>query len=92
MSSDLNGEFHSHASCKFNFLRSFLVEHYPLGCGGGGSGFEAMGTHPMAAARANGNQAATDAIFTFIHKFVKSSKCAVTDQWGGGELSWINLQ
>lgn len=30
--------------------------------GGGGSGLFAMGTHPMAAARAKGNQAATDAI------------------------------
>lgn len=30
--------------------------------GGGGSGLLAMGTQPMAAARAKGNQAATDAI------------------------------
>ena len=30
--------------------------------GGGGSGFVAMGTQPMAAARANGSHAATDAI------------------------------
>jgi len=30
--------------------------------GGGGRGLFAMGTHPMAAARAKGNQAATDAI------------------------------
>ena len=31
--------------------------------GGGGSGFVAMGTHPMAAARANGSHAATEAMF-----------------------------
>ena len=30
--------------------------------GGGGRGFVAMGTQPMAAARANGSHAATDAI------------------------------
>ena len=33
-----------------------------LAMGGGGRGLLAMGTHPMAAARAKGNQAATDAI------------------------------
>ena len=33
-----------------------------LEIGGGGSGLLAIGTQPMAAARANGNQAATDAI------------------------------
>ena len=33
-----------------------------LAIGGGGKGLLAMGTHPMAAARAKGNQAATDAI------------------------------
>ncbi|KAK4036489.1 hypothetical protein OUZ56_028543 [Daphnia magna] len=33
-----------------------------LAMGGGGKGLLAMGTHPMAAARAKGNQAATDAI------------------------------
>lgn len=33
-----------------------------LAMGGGGRGLFAMGTHPMAAARAKGNQAATDAI------------------------------
>lgn len=43
-----------------------------LGTGGGGSGWVAMGTQPMAAARANGSQAATEAIlcggmFALVH-------------------------
>jgi len=33
-----------------------------LGTGGGGSGCVAIGTQPMAAARANGSQAATEAM------------------------------
>jgi len=33
-----------------------------LGTGGGGNGCVAIGTHPMAAARANGSQAATEAM------------------------------
>ena len=33
-----------------------------LAAGGGGSGLEAIGTQPMAAARAKGSQAATEAI------------------------------
>ena len=38
----------------------------PCMAGGGGSGFVAMGTQPMAAARANGSHAATDAIPTLL--------------------------
>ena len=34
--------------------------------GGGGRGLVAMGTHPMAAARANGSHAATEAMFGAI--------------------------
>ena len=34
--------------------------------GGGGRGVVAMGTHPMAAARANGSHAATEAMFGAI--------------------------
>ena len=40
----------------------------PFGCGGGGRGLEAIGTHPMAAARAKGSQAATDAIIHWVLK------------------------
>lgn len=36
-----------------------------LAMGGGGRGLLAIGTHPIAAARAKGNQAATDAMFWF---------------------------
>ena len=38
-----------------------------LAAGGGGSGLEAIGTQPMAAARAKGSQAATEAIPAHNH-------------------------
>ena len=37
--------------------------------GGGGRGFVAIGTHPMAAARANGSQAATEAMIIPLVRF-----------------------
>lgn len=45
-------------------IRSFSssVLRRSLGIGGGGSGWVAIGTHPMAAARAKGSQAATEAM------------------------------
>uniref|UniRef100_A0A182IQ13 Uncharacterized protein n=1 Tax=Anopheles atroparvus TaxID=41427 RepID=A0A182IQ13_ANOAO len=46
-----------------------------LNTGGAGSGWDAIGTQPMAAARANGNQAATEAML-FGGIFQWSSKCA----------------
>ena len=46
-------------------LLQLRLDHFPLRWGGGGNGFEAIGTQPIAAARAKGNQAATDAIFHF---------------------------
>ena len=39
-----------------------VEEGSPLGWGGGGRGLDAMGTQPMAAARAKGSQAATEAM------------------------------
>ena len=50
-----------HSSYKLRF-------NSPFGCGGGGRGLEAIGTHPMAAARAKGSQAATDAIIHWVLK------------------------
>ena len=46
-------------------LFQLRLNHFPLRWGGGGRGLDAMGTQPIAAARAKGNQAATDAIFHF---------------------------
>jgi len=42
--------------------RGQRVEGFTLAMGGGGRGCVAMGTHPMAAARANGSHAATEAM------------------------------
>ena len=46
-------------------LFQLSLNHFPLRWGGGGRGLDAMGTQPIAAARAKGNQAATDAISHF---------------------------
>ena len=71
-----------------------------LAAGGGGSGLEAIGTHPMAAARAKGSQAATEAIpahnhlngTVFIEKrnLIHIDKVRKPEQFGGfGE--WVGF-
>ena len=47
---------------KISLEGNITLNHFPLRWGGGGRGLDAIGTHPIAAARANGNQAATDAM------------------------------
>ena len=47
-------------------ISQLSLNHFPLRWGGGGRGLDAMGTQPIAAARAKGNQAATDAISHFL--------------------------
>ena len=54
------------------------LNHFPLRWGGGGRGLDAIGTQPIAAARAKGNQAATDAM---AHNCL-SSTFSVTPQTG----------
>ncbi len=55
-----------------SFWSSSLCLVLPCMAGGGGSGLVAMGTQPMAAARANGSHAATEAMFGAIVKLALS--------------------
>lgn len=48
---------------KYRFLKKLILFFTCMAAGGFGIGCLEIGTQPMAAARANGSHAATDAIF-----------------------------
>lgn len=59
-----------------------------LAMGGGGRGLLAIGTHPMAAARAKGNQAATDAMLPTLPLLPWTPAPPLATKTLGSPLTW----